>query len=247
MIEYKIPKIVHQTFINAKLPPEIVKIVQNNKNICKGCKFYFYDDDACDIFIRKHFDSRVYDAFAKINPVYGAMKADFFRYCVLYVKGGVYLDIKTIMIKPIFDFLSEYDTCILGGLDHKSEPWRNPRYDLGTWEQWFLVFAPGHLYLKKMIDFMVEKIHAQWIPQITKNGYPLTNMKQKILHITGPDAFSHVIKECIRENGTVLHRMIPYVRWNIVCYSVNEKIKQKMYKIHGKKHYSLYNEPLFLK
>ena len=34
---------------------------------------------------------------------YGAHKADLLRYCLLFIFGGIYLDIKTILIKPLND------------------------------------------------------------------------------------------------------------------------------------------------
>lgn len=40
----------------------------------------------------------------------GAHKADLFRYCVLYVKGGIYLDIKTKLIKPLEETFTRDNT-----------------------------------------------------------------------------------------------------------------------------------------
>ena len=84
---YKIPNIVHLTFCSTKLPVDIVKTIQKNKEISNFCTFRFYDDDMCDDLIKKHFKTNIYNAYLSINPVYGAMKADFFRYCVLYLIG----------------------------------------------------------------------------------------------------------------------------------------------------------------
>lgn len=42
-------------------------------------------------FIRKHFDREVLDTFDDLIPL--AYKADLLRYCILYIKGGVYSDL----------------------------------------------------------------------------------------------------------------------------------------------------------
>jgi mannosyltransferase OCH1-like enzyme len=53
---------------------------------------YLYDDAMCREFIKDNFDADVLYSFDKLKP--GAYKADLWRYCILYKKGGIYLDIK---------------------------------------------------------------------------------------------------------------------------------------------------------
>ena len=53
---------------------------------------YLYDDDMCREFIKEHFDYDVLYTYDKLIP--GAYKADLWRCCILYIYGGIYLDIK---------------------------------------------------------------------------------------------------------------------------------------------------------
>lgn len=46
-------------------------------------------------FIKAHYDPGILDVYLRINPVYGAARADFFRYLLMFRVGGVYLDIKS--------------------------------------------------------------------------------------------------------------------------------------------------------
>jgi mannosyltransferase OCH1-like enzyme len=55
-------------------------------------KYHLYDDDDCRDFIDKYFDESVLNAYDRLVP--GAYKADLWRYCVLYIHGGIYLDMK---------------------------------------------------------------------------------------------------------------------------------------------------------
>ena len=43
-------------------------------------------------FIKSHFSKRVLYAYDKLIP--GAFKADLWRYCIIYINGGIYIDIK---------------------------------------------------------------------------------------------------------------------------------------------------------
>ena len=54
--------------------------------------YYLYDDEMCKEFIKDNFDEEILYTFNKLKP--GAYKADLWRYCILYIKGGIYLDIK---------------------------------------------------------------------------------------------------------------------------------------------------------
>ena len=67
------------------------------------------------------------------------------------------------------------------------------------------------------------------------------NSKQKILNITGPDALTKAINKCIETTGA-LHRNIDYMHF----FERTNMNYQKMYAINNKKHYSQYNEPLYL-
>ena len=230
---YKIPFIVHQTFYTTKLPPQIVKIIQYNKKLNPKFKFIFYDDDDCVNFIKSYFNERIYNGYMMLNNCYGAMKADFFRYCILYKIGGVYLYIKSKINVPLGLIIKEDDCCILDLPRNNLEPWRknNP-----TYEQWLLMFEPNHPYLNEMIEQMVTNIENRYEPKIP--GYVILNSKQKILQLTGPDGLARAINQC-NKNNIIKHRNIDYNKYFTIAF----KNYQSMY--IKKKHYSRYNEPLY--
>jgi mannosyltransferase OCH1-like enzyme len=53
---------------------------------------YIYDDADCREFIEKNFDRDVLFAYDSLIPY--AYKADLWRLCILFINGGIYLDIK---------------------------------------------------------------------------------------------------------------------------------------------------------
>lgn len=232
----KIPKNIYQTFSSFNLPNEIKTIIKNNKKICFDYNFIFYDDNDCKLFIKNNFDKNTYKAYMGINNVYGAMKSDFFRYCILYKKGGIYLDIKSIIKYPLNKIIHKNDDCLLDILRSDYEPWR---INSPTYEQWILIFAPEHPYLLEVINKMVYYINQKYEPTI-ENIKNLTT-KQKILHVTGPDMFSKCINNYLINNKS-LHRNIDYTKFFQIRNSFDY---EKMYIMNGKKHYDKYSESLY--
>lgn len=88
----EIPLKIFQTWGTKKLPENMLKCVETLKNTNPEFEYFLFDDEDCENFINEHFNSDVLEAYRKLVP--GAFKADLWRYCVLYVHGGIYLDIK---------------------------------------------------------------------------------------------------------------------------------------------------------
>jgi len=53
---------------------------------------YLFDEKECHDFIRDNFDNDVLTAYNRLIP--SSYKSDLWRYCVLYIHGGIYFDIK---------------------------------------------------------------------------------------------------------------------------------------------------------
>jgi mannosyltransferase OCH1-like enzyme len=87
-----IPLNLYMCWHTKDLPPKMKEnyefLVKSNPEIT----FHFYDDNDCREFIKDNFEDDVLNAFDKLIP--GAYKADLWRYCILYINGGIYLDIK---------------------------------------------------------------------------------------------------------------------------------------------------------
>jgi len=87
-----IPCVIYQTWYTKVLPEKMKERVELLKNQNPGFKHFLFDDDDCRNFIEEHFRQDVLDAYDKLIP--GAYKADLWRLCVLFINGGIYLDIK---------------------------------------------------------------------------------------------------------------------------------------------------------
>ena len=103
----KIPKKIYQTYITNRIPEEMKEVSDNWRDMNPDYEYYYYTDKDCREFLSKNFDVSVLDAYDTLKP--GAYKADLWRYCILYINGGVYVDMGLVAKHPLKDFISEED------------------------------------------------------------------------------------------------------------------------------------------
>ena len=87
-----IPPVIYQTWHSKNLPPLMANSVKLIKLLNPKFKYFLFDDNDCREFIKNNFKPDVLYAYDHLIP--GAYKADLWRYCVLFINGGIYLDIK---------------------------------------------------------------------------------------------------------------------------------------------------------
>ena len=110
-----IPKKVMQTYFDISKIPQ--KVYTNIAEYANGFEHIIYDDNLALLFLDEFYSKDVVNAFNKLQN--GAHKADLLRYCLLYIYGGIYLDIKTELITPLTDiFYSNSDIDIYVVLQH---------------------------------------------------------------------------------------------------------------------------------
>ena len=89
---FNIPTNIFQTWQTKNLPPSMFNAISKIKNQNPRFNYFLFDDNDCREFIKTNFPADVLNAYDRLIP--GAYKADLWRYCILYKKGGIYLDIK---------------------------------------------------------------------------------------------------------------------------------------------------------
>lgn len=197
-----IPKLIHQTYKNHDLPADIQSIVDELKANNSDWEYRFYSDDDILAYIKTHFDERTLDAYLRINPVFGAAKADLFRYLVLYNEGGVYLDIKSTCIYPLSQVIQSDDTFIVtqwqndkGQTDEGTGLFTFLTQDLniahGEYQQWFIICERHSPIMKYVVDRVIDNIlgYRAWHYGFYSYG------KRGVLSITGPIAYTKAVHE----------------------------------------------------
>ena len=166
-----IPKQIFQIFKSEKLPwltrMHIKRMLRRNREYT----YHFYDDERIEKFLLEEFPREYYVAYKSLTV--GAAKADFFRYAILYKKGGIYLDIDCKLISRFRDFVKDSDEAIIS-IENNG--------DLYT--QWALIFDVGHPFLKRTLELCLINIF--------EHRYP-----HDVHQTTGPTVFTHAIKEVL--------------------------------------------------
>ncbi|WP_082774127.1 glycosyltransferase family 32 protein [Hymenobacter sp. PAMC 26628] len=201
-----IPRVIHQTFMSKKLPPELQENVDSIKRLNPGWTHIIYDDDDITKFVGENYGPHILHCFERINPRYGVARADLFRYLLMYKCGGVYLDIKSTCICPFEQMLRPDDRYILShwrnkpGEQHEGFGTSEEVTDIagGEYQQWHIVAAPGHPFLKAVIETVLQNID-QYRPWLHGTG------AIGVLRLTGPLAYTTAIQPLL---PVVPHRKV---------------------------------------
>ncbi|SDL94125.1 glycosyltransferase family 32 protein [Pedobacter antarcticus] len=177
-----IPKIIHQTFKSKELPMitrwHIARFRKKNPEYT----YEFYDDERISAFLQQEYGPEMNAAYQRLNI--GAAKADFFRYAVLYKKGGIYLDIDSGINSRLDNFIHDDDVAII-----------TKEGDPVFYAQWALIFSAGHPFLEKAIELVLDNINH--------NRYP-----HDVHQMTGPTVYTRAIKESLTQHPETNFRLL---------------------------------------
>lgn len=103
------PYVVMQTTDDLSLIP--AKVEENWRTYAPEYERIVLSDAQCINYLTEHYGENYANKFQRMR--YGAWKADLFRYAWLYREGGVYCDIKTVLLKPLTEVFSDPSTCYM--------------------------------------------------------------------------------------------------------------------------------------
>jgi hypothetical protein len=189
-----IPFHIFQTWHSLDLPPKMKENIEQLKQENPQFHHHLYDDAMCRDFITDHFHENVVYAYDKLKP--GAYKSDLWRYCILYVYGGIYLDIKYKCVNG-FKFLE---------LTDKEYYVKDRNYSISD-------DIPGchGIYQALLASFPQRKLYYDCIQKIVKN---CINNKYNYndLDVTGP----HMIGSLLNHNIEICNLELSFTGDSIV-------------------------------
>jgi len=210
----KIPKTIMQTYSSKEnLTPEMLKNIDAWKKINPDWNYEIFYDEDCKSFLKENFNLDVLDAFNKIKS--GAGKADLFRYCYLYVKGGAYVDMDNIPLVPLNSLIQKTDEF----LSVLSLLYRGiySQYNGQSFaiHQSFIVSKPKHQFLNMAIKLCTYNI----INRVTFGSYEHpAQQTHELIKATGPkllaDAINIVLEKEINSTFTIddIHFPFRFIR-----------------------------------
>jgi len=141
-----IPKIVYQSWISRTMAPTMKANLNKWRSTNrKSYSFVFFDDEEQRDWMKEN--------CSEYWPAWNAMqlpvaRADLFRYCILYVNGGVWSDVDVAPVRPLSDVINPSAELIVvhdGGM-----PGDEFLYNA------FLAAVPHHPVLKRAMDIVNE-------------------------------------------------------------------------------------------
>lgn len=197
----QIPKIIHQTYHSKELPCDILKISSDFRARNPDWEYRFYDNDQCSNYILLNYGQEILDLYDQINVCYGAAKADFFRYLVLYKDGGAYFDIKSACTIPLSDLIQPDDEFLISNWPNESGIFKGAGLKIelrniphGEYQQWYIISKPYSPFLKAVIDHVIDNIknYNPWKHSVAKRG---------VLKVTGPIPYTLAIHPLRKKNS----------------------------------------------
>ena len=169
-----IPKIIYQTWFTKTIPDNILYFRKKILNLNPDYKYYLYDDNDMENFVKNNYDQLTYNNFKKLKVP--TAKADFWRYLILYKNGGIYLDMDSTIDINLNDLINNYDDAIISKEKNK-----------GQFIQWCLIFNKNHPILKETINLV---------------NYNINNnlFTDDILNLTGPGVFTKALQNVHYKN-----------------------------------------------
>jgi alpha 1,6-mannosyltransferase len=123
------------------------------------------------------------------------LRADFLRYLLLAIEGGVYSDIDTELLKPVHDWVpDEFKTrtkLVVGLEADQSPPVAGTTYEV-QFCQWTLAGAAGHPALWNMVERILEEVRKRPFQDPPKD---IDYTNNEVLDITGPAGWTEVVFE----------------------------------------------------
>lgn len=193
-----IPKHIWRIFITqgtkqVPLPDIALQTERTLRDLNPEYEITMVDNKFIEPFIRENYGDIVWNYYLRINPSYGAVRADFLRYLILYKEGGIYTDLKISVSKPFRETIRENDRLLLSHWDNlpgeEHEGWGHlegleemPR---GEYIMGFIPVAPGHPFLREMLVEVMRNIDT-YNPYVHNTGFTGT------LRLTGPGPYTLV-------------------------------------------------------
>ncbi len=190
-----ISRIIHQTAPNlSSLPAEIRANVEHLKALNPGWDYRFYDHGEALDYIGEHLGQDALRLCEAVDPRFGVIIADLFRYVAIHREGGIYLDIKSTARAPFDEILLPDDVYLLSQwrnrLGERYQGWGMMRelanLPGGELQQWHVIGAAGHPFLEQVIADTLRNM-AQYHPVSFGRG------KRAVEIVSGPICYTRAI------------------------------------------------------
>ena len=202
-IDKEIPNTVYQTWVNKSLPWRLGKGILKFREANKNYSFKIFSHEDRDEYMQsKWSDHPIYKIYRQSN--FHQSKADIWRYCIIYEKGGFYFDIKSACAIPLDNLIISKGSVIsyesnMAYCVPNINIIENQKYPFHLILNWAFGFKRKHQLLKMLINNIVD--YSEYF-----KGKEFNNPKEAILSFTGPGMLTKTFRDYISLTNV---RLIP--------------------------------------
>ena len=179
-----IPLTIYMTWHSKQVPPQMKECIHYLISMNPEFDVNIYDEAMCKEFIEKHFPDKpdVLTAFTTLKPY--SYKSDLWRFCVLWLFGGIYMDIKFYSVVPLIDLIRKHGEIFVKDYPVSSQQCESKVSILTG----FIVSKPGNPIFMNCIDEIIKTCKDR-------------NLKESALSMTGPCLLGKVVASHLSHNS----------------------------------------------
>jgi hypothetical protein len=181
-----VPLVIYRTLNTTKVPIGMYNAIHETAKLLPEFEHRFFTDEDCEKFIEENFKPDVLKAFKSLKP--GAFRADLWRYCILYKRGGVYTDAKVIFKQNPIPIMKEYPVCYMQDIPGGKKLCNTAHPGIWNGLMWT---PPGNRVLMSAIEEIVESCNAK---RYGFNSLDITGpcmLGRQIANLAGPDIITN--------------------------------------------------------
>jgi len=197
----KIPPIVYQTWETKHLGKTHAKEVERFRNLNPEFSFVIFDRAERDDYMKSAWEKHpIFEIYQK--SLFGPMKVDIFRYCILFEKGGFYFDINKGITEPIKNFVKPTSEALISyehdivHLPIARDIFPLLQHPHNVILNWGLGFVADHPFTKRVIENICLN-YSTFQNQVFKRP------SQGIVKFTGPVMLTHSIHQVLQEHPLI--------------------------------------------
>jgi mannosyltransferase OCH1-like enzyme len=198
----EIPHTVYQTWENNLFGKTHAKFLNDFRSLNPEFGFRLFTSSDCDKWMEDNFAHHpILTVYRKAK--FGPMKADIWRYCILYKQGGVYCDISKMISCPLNRFVTNSTAAVISyelNTIPKSMRWTHtpPRisHPRNVILNWCFAFSRGHPFLGRCIENIVKAY-----PNF--KGQRFEFAKDAVLRFTGPEMLTISIHQSLLDDPEI--------------------------------------------
>lgn len=197
----RIPGVVYQTGPTRALTKKHHAEVLNFRELNKDLDFRFFNDEEQVVYMRESWQEHpIFEVYRLAR--WPQMRADIFRYCITYERGGWYCDINKGIFLQLSSLMANGEELITSCERNEvivfpdTSVSRHLQHPQLLSIQWAFAAAKGNPFLKRLIDDVAEL-------GFMLRGVKFSSVKQGVLMATGPGAFNRSLRTFL-QNGPAM-------------------------------------------